>query len=195
MLFEDLDTAFDSGIGRDYTSSGAQAVPTEAVTKANEGSTLSLSGLLSCLDWAAAAKAQSVFIFLMLLASVQFFPCHICRLLFTTTNHVERIDPVLSRPGRMDIWVNFTYATKWQAESIFKHFFPSTPPVPTSNEAMSIDALTNEYPASTCEASAHGGPTLEETEISRLAKRFADAIPEGKMSVWAKYSHPDCLSS
>lgn len=84
----------------------------------------------------------------------------------------------------MDIWVNFTNATKWQAERIFKRFFPSASPVQTPNEAMSVDACTNNHPASTREASVRGGPTLEEAEISQLAKRFADAIPEGKMSVW-----------
>ena len=47
------------------------------------------------------------------------------RLLFATTNHIERLDPALSRPGRMDVWVNFANATKWQAEGIFKCFFPS----------------------------------------------------------------------
>ena len=77
MLFEELDAAFDWGIGRDYTSSGVQAVPTKAVTKANEGSTLSLSGLLSCLDWAAAPKAQSVFISLTLIALSNFTLSHL----------------------------------------------------------------------------------------------------------------------
>jgi chaperone BCS1 len=86
----------------------------------------------------------------------------------------------------MDVWVNFTNATKWQAESIFKRFFSSAPPVPTPNEAraMPMDAFANESPTSIRGASAHGGPTFNEAEISQLAKRFADAIPEGKMSVW-----------
>jgi hypothetical protein len=69
LLFEELDTAFDWGVSRDYTSNGAQAV--------TEGSTLSLSGLLSCLDWAAAARAQSVFIFLTLIASSDFSLSHL----------------------------------------------------------------------------------------------------------------------
>ena len=85
------------------------------------------------------------------------------RLLFVTTNHIERIDPVLSRPGRMDIWVNFTNATKGQAECIFKRFFPTGPPA------------------------VHGVPILEEAEIAQLARRFADAIPEGEMSVWPHF--------
>ena len=91
------------------------------------------------------------------------------RLLFATTNHIERIDPVLIRPGRMDVWVNFTNATKWQAECIFKRFFSSPPPAPTPNGAL----LSTGCPA---------GPWPKE-EIAQLARRFADVIPEGEISV------------
>lgn len=43
---------------------------------------------------------------------------------FRTTNHLERLDPALSRPGRMDVWVEFKNASKWQAEALFRNFFP-----------------------------------------------------------------------
>jgi chaperone BCS1 len=112
------------------------------------------------------------------------------RLLFATTNHIERLDPALSRPGRMDVWVNFTNATKWQAEGIFKCFFPSRPSAsssspPSSDEASSpAEASDKNSPDSRRKASsAHAVPILEEAEIAQLAKRFADAIPEGEMSV------------
>jgi chaperone BCS1 len=105
------------------------------------------------------------------------------RLLFATTNHIERLDPALSRPGRMDVWVNFTNATKWQAEGIFKCFFPSRPSASSSNEASSVDASQKNPPGSRRKESAHAVPILEESEITELAKRFADAIPEGEMSV------------
>jgi len=62
LLFEDLDIAFARGTGLDSMSTGAPTVPTKAVVEGNEGSTLSLSGLLSSLDWAAAPKAQCVLV-------------------------------------------------------------------------------------------------------------------------------------
>ncbi|CAA7270296.1 unnamed protein product [Cyclocybe aegerita] len=65
--------------------------------------TLSLSGLLNALDGVAASEG---------------------RLLFATTNHLERLDPALSRPGRMDVWVEFKNASRWQAEALFRNFFP-----------------------------------------------------------------------
>ena len=39
---------------------------------------------------------------------------------------MERLDPALSRPGRMDVWVEFRNASRWQAEALFRNFFPST---------------------------------------------------------------------
>ncbi|KAI9440874.1 P-loop containing nucleoside triphosphate hydrolase protein [Lactarius indigo] len=169
LLLEDLDAAFTRGISRDSTSTGAPTAPTKAAAEANDGSTLSLSGLLNSLDGVAAAEG---------------------RLLFATTNHIERLDPALSRPGRMDVWVNFTNATKWQAEGIFKCFFPSRPSAtsppssPSSpDEASTSDTSQKNPPGSRRKASAHAVPVLEEAEIAQLAKRFADTIPEGEMSV------------
>ena len=91
----------------------------------------------------------------------------------------------------MDVWVNFTNATKWQAEGIFKCFFPSRPSEPSpssSSSSVDDDDATSDTsqrnpPGSKRKASAHAAPVLEEAEIALLAKRFADAIPEGEMSV------------
>lgn len=86
----------------------------------------------------------------------------------------------------MDVWVNFTHATKWQAEGIFKCFFPFKPaasssPVTTSQEKT--DVSQQNLPIPKRKAPGHAIPVLEEDEIAVLAKRFADAIPEGELSV------------
>ena len=88
----------------------------------------------------------------------------------------------------MDVWVNFTHATKWQAEGIFKCFFPSKPAASSSTpEATSQDTTTDvsqkNLPIPKRKAPGHSIPVLEEAEIAELAKRFADAIPEGELSV------------
>jgi len=83
----------------------------------------------------------------------------------------------------MDIWVNFTNATKGQAERIFKHFFQTGRPASSPDEASSIVTPSENPPDSRRKASVHGVPILEEAEIAQLARRFADAIPEGEMSV------------
>lgn len=108
----------------------------------------------------------------------------VCSLLFATTNHIERLDPALSRPGRMDVWINFTHATKWQAEGIFKCFFPHKP---SSDASLSDsderkDASQQNLPLPKRKHTL-AVPLLSEEEISDLAKRFADAIPENELSV------------
>ena len=103
--------------------------------------------------------------------------------MFATTNHIERLDPALSRPGRMDVWVNFTHATKWQAEGIFKCFFPFKPSSVALPATTSKDASQQNLPLPKRKAFTHAIPILTEDEISELAKRFAEAIPEDELSV------------
>jgi hypothetical protein len=80
--------------------------------------------------------------------------------------------------------VNFTHATKWQAAGIFKCFFPFKPSAvsPTTTDAPKDPSQQN-LPLPKRKASTHAIPLLSEDEISQLAKRFAEAIPEDELSV------------
>ncbi|KZP28643.1 P-loop containing nucleoside triphosphate hydrolase protein [Athelia psychrophila] len=167
LLLEDLDAAFTKGVSRDASATGAPTVKTKEAAVEDDGSTLSLSGLLNSLDGVAAAEG---------------------RLLFATTNHIERLDPALSRPGRMDVWVNFTHATQYQAEGIFKCFFPAKPATsakvsPSSSTSSLVDDVSPNPPLPTRKGPARFIPLLEEAEIADLAKRFASSIPEDELSV------------
>ena len=46
------------------------------------------------------------------------------RILFATTNHIDRIDDALIRPGRIDRRELIDYPTRWQAEQMFVRFYP-----------------------------------------------------------------------
>ena len=46
------------------------------------------------------------------------------RLVFMTTNHPEKLDPALTRPGRIDLKIDLPNATKSQIEGLYKRFFP-----------------------------------------------------------------------
>lgn len=92
----------------------------------------------------------------------------------------------------MDVWVNFKHASKWQAEGIFKCFFPAKPA--PSNASTTSSASTSATPANDTISSqglaeskrikaGRNVPLLPEEEICALAKRFADAIPEDELSV------------
>ena len=61
--------------------------------EASSGSRLTFSGLLNGIDGVAAQQG---------------------RLLFMSTNHAERLDPALVRPGRVDVKVAFGLASSEQ---------------------------------------------------------------------------------
>lgn len=65
---------------------------------------LSFSGLINILD--GLARKEGLIIFL-------------------TTNHIKRLDEALIRPGRIDKYVEFTYATKNQIRKMYKAFVPN----------------------------------------------------------------------
>jgi len=81
----------------------------------------------------------------------------------------------------MDVWINFKNASKWQAEEIFKNFFPCKrpdPPTPPTPQEAGVDEQKPKP-----KRKAHSVPILEEAELADLAKRFGDGIPEDEMSV------------
>ncbi|KAI9775894.1 MAG: hypothetical protein M1835_005669 [Candelina submexicana] len=66
------------------------------------GANVTFSGLLNALDGVASAEE---------------------RIIFLTTNHVERLDEALVRPGRVDMAVRFGEATRWQIGQLWERFY------------------------------------------------------------------------
>lgn len=66
------------------------------------GANVTFSGLLNALDGVGSAEE---------------------RILFLTTNHVERLDAALVRPGRVDLHVRIGEATRWQAGTLWDRFY------------------------------------------------------------------------
>ena len=66
------------------------------------GANVTFSGLLNALDGVASAEE---------------------RIVFLTTNHVERLDEALVRPGRVDMTVHMGAATEWQVEQLWERFY------------------------------------------------------------------------
>ncbi|CCA70759.1 related to BCS1 protein precursor [Serendipita indica DSM 11827] len=164
LLLEDLDAAFTRSVTRDATSTGvpmSSKSTSSTNTTESDGNSLSLSGLLNALDGVAASEG---------------------RLLFATTNHIDRLDEALRRPGRMDVWINFKYATKWQAEGIFKCFFPSreATAAAAAEDLKNAEAQGKEPPKRKVYTTI---PLLSADELVVLAKQFAEAIPENELSV------------
>ncbi|GAM88048.1 hypothetical protein ANO11243_060770 [Dothideomycetidae sp. 11243] len=66
------------------------------------GSSVTFSGLLNALDGVASAEE---------------------RVIFMTTNHIERLDDALVRPGRIDMMVHLGNATTWQFARMWDRFY------------------------------------------------------------------------
>ena len=84
----------------------------------------------------------------------------------------------------MDVWINFKNATRWQAEGIFKRFFPcKTPPSDATAETAITSANGTAHRVKKKAVSTI--PLLEEEELDKLAKEFASNITEDEVSVAA----------
>ena len=66
---------------------------------------ITFSGLLNALDGLGASHGQIVFM---------------------TTNHIDKLDPALIRPGRCDIQIELRNADESQKERLFNRFFPDS---------------------------------------------------------------------
>ena len=66
------------------------------------GANVTFSGLLNALDGVASAEE---------------------RIVFLTTNHVEKLDEALIRPGRVDMTVRLGDATRYQVEKLWDRFY------------------------------------------------------------------------
>jgi len=73
-------------------------------TSATTGSNVTLSGLLNCIDGVVAQEG---------------------RLLFMSTNHIDRLPDALIRPGRIDVKYLIDYANEEQTREMFLNFYPN----------------------------------------------------------------------
>jgi chaperone BCS1 len=130
-IMEDIDAAFTHGLTRDTAGTDLEAPRSRNGTsndrqgqshdqKSSESSTarITLSGLLNALDGISAQEG---------------------RLLFATTNRYQALDPALTRPGRMDLHVQFRLASRYQARELYKRFY-----VPDTPEGATVDEVKDE---------------------------------------------------
>ncbi|VDB99178.1 unnamed protein product [Peniophora sp. CBMAI 1063] len=129
VLFEDFDAACAHSI--DDTKKAQEVVKGEraGIDEDNEEATTTTShhrprrGEIKSTDPIADSNALTTS---GLLAALDALTESEGRLIFATTQHLEKLDPDLCRPGRMDVWIEFKNASKWQAKCLFQNFFPVT---------------------------------------------------------------------
>jgi chaperone BCS1 len=124
------------------------------------GAGISLSGLLNAIDGVAS---------------------HEGRVLIMTTNHPEKLDAALVRPGRVDRKIGFTLAMKVEVQELFVRMYrvseeDSEDEIPTTNSKHST--LGNGSATVTKGDIKHTVDTTEVEGLEDLAKGFAEQIPD-----------------
>ncbi|KAL7144203.1 hypothetical protein ABFS83_08G243400 [Erythranthe nasuta] len=89
LVVEDIDCTVDL---QNKLAKRDESPPSDQSNRREESSKVTLSGLLNFVDglWSS---------------------CGDERIIIFTTNHVEKLDPALLRPGRMDVHINMSYCT------------------------------------------------------------------------------------
>ncbi|KAG6012350.1 hypothetical protein E4U54_007588 [Claviceps lovelessii] len=162
VLLEDIDSA-----GLTHTREG-EAIPsdtqrTSAATGSANGSAprsqgpVSLSGLLNVLDGVASQEG---------------------RILIMTTNHIEKLDKALIRPGRVDMRIRFGLADSAMAAAIFRAIY-----APGDAEETTLKA-EDEIGSDLAELkdTLDEKLTLFRERINEQARIFGEKIPAGEFS-------------
>ncbi|KEZ42997.1 putative BCS1 protein [Scedosporium apiospermum] len=161
VLLEDIDTAGltntreqpkapNTPTTKDLVSTTADQAPGAAPSPVP--GRLSLSGLLNILDGVASQEG---------------------RILIMTTNHIEKLDKALIRPGRVDMSIEFGWADRDISASIFNAIYTAL----DADSSMDSDSPADEVSRESAQKKAAANAA-----VSALASEFATKIPQYEYS-------------
>lgn len=141
VLLEDIDAC---GVTREKGEADKAAAPPKPLDKdknnnsnTKAGVQVSFSGLLNAIDGVASKEGRA---------------------LIMTTNHRERLDEALIRPGRVDLQIKFAHADKKIIHGLFRAIYE------VNESDKRILKFPNDFP--------------DDDEIADLANVFAEKVPE-----------------
>lgn len=178
VLLEDIDTAglthtrdkdaYDDVGSKDERAESKKKLGLIVKTPEIPSFRLSLSGLLNILDGVASQEG---------------------RVLIMTTNHLEKLDKALIRPGRVDNIVKFGLADSGMIAAMFRAIFApleaDTPP-PRLQRTDTVDLKMMDPAEAVARAEAEKKKKMERektiAKIDKLALEFAEKIPTDEFS-------------
>ncbi|BGP48759.1 Complex III assembly protein translocase and chaperone [Rhodotorula kratochvilovae] len=135
------------------------AFSTRAQTgEAGFNSNVTFSGLLNALDGVASSTSQ--------------------RILFLTTNHLEKLDAALIRPGRVDLKELIDDATAHQAEELFTRFYHDEPALNPADFARLRGELVAQVAAARSDGTRVSMAALQGHFIRHSAREAVQEWPE-----------------
>ncbi|KAJ5462303.1 hypothetical protein N7530_010508 [Penicillium desertorum] len=199
VLLEDVDSAgvtearappsasTSDAPGKDGTpKDGAVEADSTADKDTTKKRGITLSGLLNVIDGVAASEG---------------------RILIMTTNHVEKLDPALLRPGRVDMKITFGYASEADIKELFTSIYGAknndiacggqtthnngSVKLPTTGVVSDIAKAKGEVAQDSEECNGGVGKGKEKdlqslvslrSRISDLASEFAAVVPSGEFT-------------
>jgi chaperone BCS1 len=182
VLLEDIDTAGLTHARQAPAQDDEEAKPkiaqapgttttNPANPPTNNGGRISLSALLNIIDGVAATEG---------------------RILIMTTNHLEKLDPALIRPGRVDMTIKFDLATTDMITTIFRGIFatlegdvPNVEIGVVIRSPQKVDMANShasklreeEEDGEKEEAAIEAEKKAEEAKVFELGAKFAEIIP------------------
>lgn len=180
VLIEDIDAAFTRGMKRDILDLEGRLAAEHAGSPAGGGDRdagakekaaremlsnhgVTLSGLLNALDGIAAQEG---------------------RILFATTNDYSALDPALLRPGRLDLHVEFTLASRYQATELFKRFYTGG----DDDAAASCEEDATEQKSE--KHSGYDSRSSRTSSVSESTSATLASIPEGVSRAYVGMTRP-----
>ncbi len=104
ILLEDIDAAFPNRKDADDDDDDKDKKKHKSIETSENGTgKVTLRGLLNALDGVASTEG---------------------RIIFLTTNYIDRLDSAMTRPGRVDLKVQIDYPDDDQLSRMFKRFYP-----------------------------------------------------------------------
>lgn len=175
VLLEDIDTAGLTHTREDDGTDDGDKEPesetegsSKRVRKSDGGGKLSLSGLLNILDGVASQEG---------------------RILIMTTNHLEKLDKALIRPGRVDMTIKFSLADQEISTAIFKSIFAHIEGDDVPEDIVkNLTFRRKGVPLTKGEQKTQEDEERErklaeqQEKVLRLAAEFARRVPENEFS-------------
>ncbi|CAO1627041.1 unnamed protein product [Jaminaea pallidilutea] len=161
LLLEDIDAAFpsrtpssvDNEGGADQGGSSSSAATSRTPSQREYQTSVTFSGLLNALDGVASGES---------------------RIVVMTTNHVDRLDPALIRPGRVDLIEELGDADQGMVRDLFERFYGES----AQRRAATPETDEQEGPAdeSGREGDPFASPALDGSTFQSLQDRLSVAV-------------------
>jgi chaperone BCS1 len=95
-----------------------------------------------------------------------------------TTNYPEKLDSALIRPGRVDLQIKFTLATRDQMQEIFRRMYSNEADVKKPKEGAKEKKKSSRTGIKTAPTTKPSFITLPPEKLAEMSKEFADQLPE-----------------